>query len=361
MRDGTKLYTVLVMKKGTKNAPILLTRSPYDAHADAFRNASQRIDDILPMRCTRSSPTTATSSSIQDIRGLHRSQGTFIMTRPIAGPLNKTGIDESTDAYDTIDWLVKNVPEIQRPGRHHRLLLSRLHHPDERDQPASGAQGRGAGKPDGRHLDRRRRFTTARSGSPRSTISLEMSTDKADAGTRFRVGRATTTRVYLDAGSLADFARKWHIENVPFVRKVMDNPAYTDFWQLQAVDKWFAARPLTVPTMLEVGQWDQEDSYGAPAVYRALKDKYEGSGLLHLTIGPWRHSGANHYGYELGALTFTGDTAKEWRTKWMKPFLDHYLKGTPDPHTPRSSPMRPASTNGRRARAGRWARRRRSI
>jgi putative CocE/NonD family hydrolase len=114
----------------------------------------------------------------------------------------------------------------------------------------------------------------------------------------------------------------------------MDNPAYTDFWQLQAVDKWFAARPLTVPTMLEVGQWDQEDSYGAPAVYRALKDKYEGSGLLHLTIGPWRHSGANHYGYELGALTFTGDTAKEWRTKWMKPFLDHYLKGTPDPHTP---------------------------
>jgi putative CocE/NonD family hydrolase len=86
--------------------------------------------------------------------------------------------------------------------------------------------------------------------------------------------------------------------------------------------------------MLEVGQWDQEDSYGAPAVYRALKDKYEGSGLLHLVIGPWRHSGANHYGYELGALTFTGDTAKEWRTKWMKPFLDHYLKGAPDPHTP---------------------------
>ena len=70
-----------------------------------------------------------------------------------------------------------------------------------------------------------------------------------------------------------------------------------------------AARPLTVPTLIEVGQWDQEDSYGGPAVYKALKDKYEGSGLLHLAIGPWRHSGANHYGYELGALTFNGDTA----------------------------------------------------
>jgi predicted acyl esterase len=86
--------------------------------------------------------------------------------------------------------------------------------------------------------------------------------------------------------------------------------------------------------MLEVGQWDQEDSYGAPAVYKALKAKYEGTELLHLVIGPWRHSGANHYGYDLGALTFAGDTALEWRTRWVKPFLDHYLKGAPDPHTP---------------------------
>jgi len=93
------------------------------------------------------------------------------------------------------------------------------------------------------------------------------------------------------------------IDNVPFVQKLMQNPAYTDFWSLQAVDKWMAAHPLTVPTMLEVGEWDQEDSYGAPAVYRALKDKYEGTPLLHLVIGPWRHSGANHYGYDLGALT----------------------------------------------------------
>ena len=66
-------------------------------------------------------------------------------------------------------------------------------------------------------------------------------------------------------------------------------------------------------------------------MYRALKDKYEGSELLHLAIGPWRHSGANHYGYELGALTFNGDTSAQWRTQWMKPFLDHYLKGCTRP------------------------------
>jgi putative CocE/NonD family hydrolase len=85
--------------------------------------------------------------------------------------------------------------------------------------------------------------------------------------------------------------------------------------------------------MLVVGQWDQEDSYGAPAVYSALKDKY--GDLISLVIGPWRHSGVNHYGYDLGALVFTGDTAREFLVTYMKPFLDHYLKDAPDPRTPR--------------------------
>ncbi|HWU91873.1 MAG TPA: CocE/NonD family hydrolase, partial [Sphingomicrobium sp.] len=165
-------------------------------------------------------------------------------------------------------------------------------------------------------------------------FALGQSTGKADAGAALPVGTGDDYTRYLKAGSMDDFARKYGIENVPFVQKLFQNPAYTEFWSGQAVDKWMAARPLTVPTMLEVGEWDQEDSYGAPAVYRALKDKYEGTDLLHLVIGPWRHSGANHYGYELGDLTFNGDTALQWRTQELKPFLDHYLKGTPDPHTP---------------------------
>jgi putative CocE/NonD family hydrolase len=86
--------------------------------------------------------------------------------------------------------------------------------------------------------------------------------------------------------------------------------------------------------LLEVGQWDQEDSYGAPAVYRALEPKDTNNDMVFLHIGPWRHSGANHYGFDLGALTFTGDTAREWRVKFVKPFFDHHLKGGPDPKTP---------------------------
>ena len=79
--------------------------------------------------------------------------------------------------------------------------------------------------------------------------------------------------------------------------------------------------------MLEVGQWDQEDSYGAPAVYRALEPKDKNNDMVSLHIGPWRHSGANHYGYDLGALTFTGDTAREWRARVREAVLRSLAEG----------------------------------
>src|SRR5207248_9818252 len=110
MRDGVKLYTVIVFKKDTAGGPILLSRTPYDAHGSTHRNASQRIVDILPAMDAEF-VNDGYIRVYQDIRGMHRSQGTWILTRPIVGPLNHSGIDESTDAYDTIDWLVKHVPE----------------------------------------------------------------------------------------------------------------------------------------------------------------------------------------------------------------------------------------------------------
>jgi hypothetical protein len=334
MRDGTKLYTVIVFKKGTTNGPILLSRTPYDAHGSTHRNASQRIVDILPAMDAEF-VNDGYVRVYQDIRGMHRSQGTWVLTRPIVGPLNKTGIDESTDAYDTIDWLVKHVPEsngkVATIGSSYlgfTTLMTEINpHPALKAAvPESPMVDTWIGDDD---------FHNGAFRVPSFDYFLSMSTGKGDSSNAaIARGQGDDYTAYLESGSAGDFARRWRVENVPFVRKVMENPAYSDFWQLQAVDKWFAARPLTVPTMLEVGQWDQEDSYGAPAVYKALKDRYEGSDLLHLVIGPWRHSGANHYGYELGDLTFAGDTAAEWRTKYMKPWLDHYLKGAPDPRIP---------------------------
>jgi uncharacterized protein len=330
MRDGVKLYTVVVMKKGTAKAPILLSRTPYNAHETTHRVASQRIVDMLPAMDAEFVED-GYIRVYQDIRGLYRSEGAWVLNRPLAGPLNNTGIDESTDAYDTVDWLVKNTPEsngrvgiIGSSYLGFTTLMAVIHpHPALKAAVAESPMVDGWMGDDWFH-----------NGAFRVSsldYAVSQSTDKAKGGGEFALGGGDDYTRYLEAGSMADFAAMLGIQHYPGVRKFLENPAYTEFWSQQAVDKWLAQQPLTVPTMLEVGQWDQEDSYGAPAVYRALAPNDK----LSLVIGPWRHSGANHYGYDLGALTFTGDTAREWRVKYLKPFLDYHLKGGPNPHTPR--------------------------
>jgi putative CocE/NonD family hydrolase len=333
MRDGVKLYTVVVMKKGTANAPILFSRSPYDAHHSTHRVASQRIVDILEVMDAEF-VTDGYIRVYQDIRGLHRSEGAWVLNRPLAGPLNNTGIDESTDAYDTIDWLVKNTPEsngnvgvIGSSYLGFTTLMAEIN-----PHPALKAAVPQSPMVDGWKGDDWFHNGAFRVSALDYVVGLSLK--KGDGEGDFALGEGDHYTRYLEAGSMADFAKMLGVENVPGVRKFLDNPAYTDFWSLQAVDKWLAAQPLKVPTLLEVGQWDQEDSYGAPAVYRAMEPKDTNNDKVFLHIGPWRHSGANHYGYDLGSLTFTGDTALEWRMQYVKPFFDHYLKGGPDPKTP---------------------------
>ena len=333
MRDGTKLYTVVVMKKGARNGPILLSRSPYDAHESTHKVASQRIVDILEVMDAEFVED-GYIRVYQDIRGLHRSEGAYVMNRPQAGPLNDTGIDESTDAYDTIEWLVKNTPEsngkvgiIGSSYLGFTTLMAEIH-----PHPALKAAVPQSPMVDGWMGDDWFHNGAFRVSS--LNYAVGQATNKANGGGDFALGKGDEYTRYLEAGSVADFATMLAVANYPGVRKFLENPAYTEFWSLQAVDKWLAAEPLTVPTMIEVGQWDQEDSYGGPAVYRVLEPKDKNNDMVSLVIGPWRHSGANHYGYELGALIFTGDTAREWRAEYVKPFFDHWLKGAPDPHTP---------------------------
>lgn len=333
MRDGIKLYTSIVMKKGTANAPILLSRSPYDAHHSTHRVASQRGVDILEVMDAEFYED-GYIRVYQDIRGLHRSEGQWVLNRPLAGPLNDTGIDESTDAYDTIEWLVKNTPEsngkvgiIGSSYLGFTTLMAGIN-----PHPALKAAVPQSPMVDGWMGDDWFHNGAFRVSGIDYVVSL--STNKAEGGGEFALGSSDDYTRYLEAGSIGDYAQMLSVTHYPGVRKFLENPAYTEFWSLQAVDKWLAAHPLKVPTMIEVGQWDQEDSYGGPAVYRALEPKDTNNDMVSLHIGPWRHSGANHYGFDLGALTFTGDTAREWRVRYVKPFLDHHLKGGPDPKTP---------------------------
>lgn len=331
MRDGVKLYTVIFMRKGTAGGSILLSRTPYDAKHSTMRVPSRSLVDVLPLMDAEFVQDHYIRV-YQDIRGLHHSEGEFIMNRPIAGPLNSTGIDEATDAYDTIDWLVKSIPEsngkvgvIGSSYQGFTALMAEINpHPALKAAVAESPM-----------VDTWIGDDDFHNGAFRTLMleyAVRQSATKAASEVQMPLTAGDDYTHFLEAGSTADYARQLGIDGNPYIRKIMQNPAYTRFWSLQAVDKWMAARPLTVPTILLVGQWDQEDSYGSPAVYRALRDKY--SDMMSFVIGPWCHSGVNHYGYDLGSLTFTGDTAGEFRTNYMKPFFDHYLKGAADPHTP---------------------------
>ena len=143
MRDGVKLHTVILVPKGAKGAPILLTRTPYDATALTSHAESAHLGPILNGydNATDVIVEGGYIRVVQDVRGKYGSEGDYVMNRPLRGPQNPTPVDHATDTYDTIDWLVKNVPETQRQGRHPRHLLRRLPAPDGARQSAPGAQG----------------------------------------------------------------------------------------------------------------------------------------------------------------------------------------------------------------------------
>src|SRR6202040_7679 len=113
MRDGAKLHTVIIVPKGAKNAPILLTRTPYNATALTSHAESPHLGPILNGydNATEVIVDSGYIRAVQDVRGKYGSEGDYVMTRPLHGPLNPTPVDHATDTYDTIDWLVKNVPE----------------------------------------------------------------------------------------------------------------------------------------------------------------------------------------------------------------------------------------------------------
>src|SRR5690242_9818581 len=113
MRDGVKLHTIILVPKGAKNAAILLTRTPYDATKLTTHAESTHLGPILEGydNATDVIVEDGYIRVVQDIRGKYGSEGDYVMTRPLHGPLNPTNVDHSTDTYDTIDWLVKNLPE----------------------------------------------------------------------------------------------------------------------------------------------------------------------------------------------------------------------------------------------------------
>jgi len=132
--------------------------------------------------------------------------------------------------------------------------------------------------------------------------------------------------MFMEAGSAGELGRRRGLEQVGFWRKILEHPSYDAFWRDQAVDKILGAQPLGVPVMLVDSLWDQEDIYGAIAVYKAIEPKDVANDKIYLVLGPWHHGQEIHDGSSLGALRFGSDTGLYFRREVLRPFLDQYLK-----------------------------------
>jgi putative CocE/NonD family hydrolase len=141
--------------------------------------------------------------------------------------------------------------------------------------------------------------------------------------------------MFMQAVSAGELGRRRGLEQLGFWRKLLEHPSYDAFWREQAVDKILAAQPLKVPVMLVHSLWDQEDIYGAPAVYKAIEPKDAGNDKVFLVMGPWYHGQMIEDGSALGALRFNSDTAATFRREILRPFLDQYLRdGAPKADVP---------------------------
>ncbi|HEV8119244.1 MAG TPA: CocE/NonD family hydrolase, partial [Thermoanaerobaculia bacterium] len=336
MRDGVKLHTVILVPKGAKGAPILMTRTPYEADKLTANTESAHLAPSLEGYDNAVEPIVEGGyiRVVQDVRGKHGSEGDYVMNRPIHGPQNPTPVDHSTDTYDTIDWLVKNVKEsngkvgilgISYDGFLPLMALVNPHPALKVSVPMNPMVDGWMGD-DWFHYGAFRQLGM-------SYIYEQEATRKNDA--KWFTSHFDDYDTFLEFGSAGELGRRRGMEQVGFWRKILEHPAYDAYWKDQAVDRVLAAQPLKVPVMLVHSLWDQEDIYGAIAVYKAIKPKDTGNDKVFLVMGPWHHGQEIREGSALGALRFGSDTALTFRREVLRPFLDQYLKdGAPKADIP---------------------------
>jgi len=327
MRDGVKLHTIIVIPKGTAPAPILLTRTPYGSDKPTTQASSPNVAMTLPVA---DEPLLRAGyiRVYQDVRGRYDSEGDYVMTLPVRGPLNRWKVDHTTDTWDTIDWLVKNVERnngrvgitgVSYPGW---LTLMGIVEP----HPALKAAVPMYPMVDGWIGD-----DFYHNGAFRQTMLewiYNMAANKrSDYAPPF--GYRDMYEAFLSAGSADAMARRLKADQFATWRKLVDNPSYNAFWRGQAVQEILAQKPLKLPVLVVHGLFDQEDNFGGIAVYRALEAKDTNNDMVHLAVGPWNHGQSQGDGSTLGALRWHADTSMWFRDKVLQPFWDQHLKGIP--------------------------------
>jgi uncharacterized protein len=327
MRDGVKLHTVILVPKSAHHTGIVLTRTPYDAKELTHHVMSGHLGPMLQGydNATDVIVEDGYIRVVQDIRGKYGSEGDYVMNRPVHGPLNPTPVDDATDTYDTIDWLVKNVPEsngkvgtigISYDGFEPLMSLVNPHPALKVAVPMNPMVDGWMGDDwfhHGAFRQQNMSYIYEQSGSRDNSFKWWSSFhDEYD--------------LFMHYVSAGDLGKAYGMEQLGFWNKMIAHPAYDSFWSDQAVDKLLATQPLKVPTMLVHSLWDQEDIYGALAVYRAIKPKDKNGDMVKLVMGPWHHGQEIDEASSLGAIRFGSDTAKYFREHILRPYLAQHLK-----------------------------------
>ncbi len=318
MRDGVRLNThIYTPTRANEQFPLLLLRTPYG------------IRELSPSQLASAIPELTSEGFIvvhQDIRGRFKSEGQFVMLRQPRDPKDKNAIDESTDTYDTIEWLLKNARNnngrVGVAGTSYGAWLSVMAMLDP--HPALKAVVQQASPADMWMGD-----DFHHNGAFRLSYGFEyaymMESSKEIADVSKVVDTFDTYDWYLKLGSLANVETKYFHGKIPSWRDFATRPDYDEFWKRQAFAPWL--NKVTVPILNVAGWWDQEDFYGPIKIYELL-EAHDKANQNFLVVGPWNHGGwSRGDGKKLGRIDFGSATAEHYRRNVMLPFLVHYLKG----------------------------------
>ncbi len=322
VRDGAKLHVVIFRPAGSETGaplPFLFTRTPYG------------IDHVTSNSINSGKPELAASGYIWvygDIRGRYESQGQFVMNRPVVIHNGPKDVDETTDTRDTIDWLLKNVPNnsgkvgvlgVSYPG-----FLAMMAGIDA--HPAVKAISPQAPMTDVWMGD-----DFFHNGAFRETYGYDYVQQLEGQKTDVRAESTEDTyEFFLRNVNFAGAAKSAKMEDLPTAKVFLTQPSYTKFWQDMAVEKRLTK--VEVPTLEVGGWWDQEDMWGTQAEYAALKP-HDTNGVVQMVLGPWNHGGWGGSGRSLGGpfghQEFGEPTGTEYRKTIEFPFFELYLKGKP--------------------------------
>jgi putative CocE/NonD family hydrolase len=318
MRDGVRLQTVIFTpKQATGPLPILLQRTPYGVPENEDWLDSGRFDALIADGYIFVN---------QNIRGRFKSEGKFIMQRPPRDASDPKAIDEGTDAYDTVGWLVKNVPNnngrvgiwgISYPGW---LVTQALLDP----HPALKAASEQA-SPDDMFIN----DDFHHNGAFRLSYGFEYSAlleSSKDKNTNFDFDQYDTYSWYLSLGALSNVNARYFHGELPTWNDFVEHPNH-DFWKQHAVTTFLKHTP--VPNLNVAGWYDQEDFIGPTRIYATLEES-DKDHLNYFVAGPWNHGGWMHEtGRKLGDIDWGSDTSRDYRANILAPWFAHWLHDKP--------------------------------